>query len=99
MTISLPHLWVFGHMAAMVGLVLVLVHLVMRDGRLLLVSSIGGALGCLALLGILLSIGKSFFGIYSVLAWIIAFFAGYAASTPIGYAIQYLLLKRTQTVS
>lgn len=51
------------------------------------ICATGGVLSCMLLAGLLMVVGKSFLGIYGVLAWVIAFFAGYLVSVPIAYAI------------
>ena len=89
MTISLPHLWVIGHAAAVAGGFVLLIHLVARNRSAILVSSLGGLVSCMALAAILLAIGKSFFGIYSVLAWMIAFLAGYAITAPVALLFRW----------
>lgn len=89
MTISLPLLWLCGHLAAAPGAGAFLLHVLTGNRMVFIISSAGGAIACLALFFILMTTGKSFFGIYSVLAWVIAFFAGYAVAAPVGYAVRF----------
>jgi hypothetical protein len=78
MNISLPYLWVYGHLAAVVGAVLLLAHLLTRPRIAVAAGTCGGALSCAFLGFVLFSIEQSFFGIYRWLAWLVAFLAGYA---------------------
>lgn len=88
MTISLPYLWIAGHLAAPVGLCLALYHLVTRGRLVGAWCVLGGLLSCALLAAILVAIEKSFFGVYQWLAWVVAFFAGYAVSAPAVYAVR-----------
>lgn len=89
MTISLPYLWVAGHLAAPFGLCLSLYHLVRRSRLVGACCVLGGLLSCGLLAAILAAIEKSFFGVHQWLAWLVAFFAGYVASAPAAYAAAF----------
>lgn len=89
MTISLPYLWVAGHLAAPIGLCLALYHLLRRRRLVGAWCVLGGLLSCVVLAAILFAIEKSFFGVHQWLAWVVAFFAGYVASAPAAYAAAF----------
>ena len=81
MTISLPYLWMIGHLAALVGASCAVVHLFRRLRFVVLYGVVTGLASCGALAYILQDIGQSFFGAYRWLAWLVAFFAGYAVGS------------------
>ncbi len=78
MVISLPWLWLAGHMAAAIGTLLLLVQLVRPSKGIAAAGTVGGVAACAALAYILSELNQSFGGIYRGLAWGIAFLAGYA---------------------
>ena len=86
-SISLPYLWIAGHLAAPFGAALVLYHL-FRPTRLVVAACLaGGLISCAFLAYVLLSEGLGFSGPYQLLAWVVAFLAGYVAASPIGFGV------------
>jgi hypothetical protein len=80
MSISLPWLWIVGHLAAMLGALLLVLHALMPARIPAIAGAVGGVVGIGVLGWILLAIDQSFFGVYRWLAWVVAFLAGYAAA-------------------
>ncbi|CAN7771770.1 hypothetical protein LJR039_007581 [Pseudorhodoferax sp. LjRoot39] len=78
MTISLPWFWTLGHLAALVGMAMAGLHVYTRPRAGVIAGLLGGVLSAAWLAYILAEIEQSFFGVYRWLAWIVAFFAGYA---------------------
>jgi hypothetical protein len=93
-TISLPYLWVAGHLTAPFGAALVLYHL-FRPTRLVIAACIaGGLMSCAFLAYILFYTGLGFVGPYQFLAWAVAFLAGYVSASPFGFGV--LLAERSR---
>lgn len=88
MTISLPYLWVIGHLAALIGVACLLANLFFRIRAVLVFSALAGLASCGLLAYILHDIGRSFFGVYQWLAWVVAFFAGYAVGAVLSWAVR-----------
>ena len=86
MVISLPWLWVVGHLAAALGILLVLAQLAWPHRAIAMAGALGGAASCVTLAYILNDVNRSFGGTYEFLAWAIAFLAGYATVAGVWYS-------------
>jgi hypothetical protein len=86
-SISLPFLWVAGHLAAPFGAALMLYHLFRPTRPVVAACLAGGLIACAFLAYVLLSEGLGFSGPHQLLAWVVAFLAGYVAASPIGLGV------------
>lgn len=94
MTISLPYLWIAGHLAAPIGALLVVFHCFTSQRIVTRLCVFGGVLSCAFLLFVMTAINQSFFGIYTVLAWALAFLSGYLMAAPFAYAFWFFRSTR-----
>lgn len=94
MTISLPFLWIAGHLAAPVGALLLVLHFFMSQRIVVWLCVAGGVLSCAFLLYVMTAINQSFFGIYTGLAWVLAFLSGYLVAAPFAYASWFFSVAR-----
>jgi hypothetical protein len=99
MTISLPYVWVAGHLAAPLGAILLLFHLFKPHRLAVSTSIVGGMVSCAFLAFVLFSEGKGFVGAYRFVAWLIAFLAGYLAAAPAGYLLVLVQRSRPKQAS
>ena len=85
---TLPYLWILGHLAALIGAAFAFVHLFRRSRAVVVYGVVAGLASCGSLAFILHAIGQSFFGWYAWLAWVVAFFAGYAVGCVLSWTVR-----------